>query len=135
MQKKILISLFCSAFLFLGVSLAQLEGFGYTEATMFTGGGAETSYLQTTVTAGDGSSFFVKITNPTAEAQTIKLDFVDQVLTNDGENRKACDRVHSTNDFASTLTWDTAPFVVSGNSSVTKTINLNYNYCFTGLDL
>jgi len=27
MQKKILISLICSAFLFFGVSLAQLEGF------------------------------------------------------------------------------------------------------------
>jgi len=118
-----------------GIGLAQLEGFGYTEATMFTGLGVETSYLQTTVIAGDGSSFFVKITNPTTEAQTIKLDFVDQVLTNDGENRKACDRIHSTNDFASTLTWDTGSFVVPAGSNVTKTINLNYNYCFSGLDL
>jgi len=102
---------------------------------MFTGANPEVSHLQTTVVAGDGSSFFVRITNPTAEDQTIKLDFTDQVLTNDGENRIACDRVHSANDFASTLTWDTAPFVVSGNSDVIKTINLNYNYCFSGLDL
>ncbi|MBU1758004.1 hypothetical protein KKG31_02315 [Patescibacteria group bacterium] len=87
--------------------------------------------MQTTVLAGDGSSFFVKITNTTDHDQTIKLDFVDQVLTNDGENRKSCDRIHTVNDFASTLIWDTAPFVVSGNSSVTKTINLDYNYCFS----
>jgi len=91
--------------------------------------------LQTTVLAGDGSSFFVKISNPTAEAQTVKLDFVDQILTNDGENRKACDRIHSANDFGSTLTWDTGSFLVPAGGNVTRTINLNYNYCFSGMDL
>gem|GEM_PF-6438087 len=117
-----------------GISLAQLEGFGYTEATFSTGVG-EVSYLQTTVTAGDGSSFFVTITNPTDQAQTIKLDFFDQVLTNDGENKKACDRIHSTNDFASTLVRDTGSFVVPAGSGVTKIVDLKYNYCFSGLDL
>jgi len=63
--------------------------------------------------------------------QTIMIDFFDQVLTNDGENRKSCDRVHSVDDFASTLIWDTGSFLVPANSGVTKTIDLNYNYCFS----
>ena len=119
---------------FFGVTFAQLEGFGYTDATFSTGAG-ETSYLQTTVTAGDGSSFFVTISNPMGQDQTIMIDFFDQVLTNDGENRKSCDRVHSVDDFASTLIWDTGSFLVPANSGVTKTIDLNYNYCFSWLDL
>lgn len=57
------------------------------------------------------------------------LDFFDQVLTNDGENKKACDRIHTVNDFASTLLWNTGSFVIPANSGVSRVVNLNYGYC------
>lgn len=57
MQKKIHANWQASLILFVlflfgvfGVVWAQREGFGYTEITFLTGGSAEVSYLQMTVT-------------------------------------------------------------------------------------
>jgi len=94
-----------------------------------------TSYLNMNFTAGPSGNFLVQISNPTDEAITTKLDFFDQTITNDGENNKACSLIHTSTDFGSNLIWDTGSFSVPANSGVIKTINLNYDYCYSGPSL
>ncbi len=92
-------------------------------------GDVDYPYLLISATGWDGTRFYVDIFNPTDQDQTIKLDFFDQIVTDDGEYNKACDRIHSIDDLWSNLIWDKDSFVVSANSWLTKTIVMDYNYC------
>ena len=83
------------------------------------------------VTGGAGDYFFVQITNTTTQDITGRIMFMDQVVTDDGENNIACSYNSFNSGFTSSMSWDTGAFLVAAGSGVTKTITLNYNYCFT----
>lgn len=139
-RKYIFLLVFLFFISFLGFSFAVLEGIGYTDVT-FTWVSIsgvqlpETNYLITQLTGGTTGTFSVKITNPTTEDITLKIDFFDQATTADGEGNKACSRIHTSNDFWSNLLWDTWSFVVASGASVIRIVTWNYSSCFTGQSL
>lgn len=90
----------------------------------------QTYHLVISTGAGLSWNFFVKIVNPMDQAMQVKLDFLDQIVTNDAFQLPTCLDYHTPNDFASHMSWDTGVLSIGPTSEIVLTGVFNYNYCF-----
>lgn len=100
--------------------------FWYTDLSFFDWV-ATWKILDMTFTVGTWSTgFWVNISNPTQELQSLKLDFVSQMQTADG--RVSCDMI-SGKDFWENLIWNLWNFSVAAWSTESKRVDFDFPVC------
>jgi hypothetical protein len=72
------------------------------------------------------TGFWVDVSNPTTESQSLKLDFVSQMQTADG--RTSCDMI-SGKEFWENLIWNMWTFFVDSLSTERRSVDFNFPVC------